>query len=577
MSKQFGHNSWRLATIIILLCGSTLGLVLRLGYLQVINHEELRQQAAQEHWSQRTVTAHRGTIRDASGHPLATTVAQFNVSLNLEALGSREQAQAVDQTLALLLGMQPGKIVAKIAEGGESSLLLKAGLPYETGLEVAKLRLSGVKLTQETKRVYPEASLASTLIGFVGKDNKGLTGIEADFNRELGGVDGKVIFERDSIGNEIPLGYRKEKPPQEGADLILTIDRNIQRLIEKKLDEAMTKHKASGGTIIVMEPHSGAILGMASRPAFDLNKLDLVSNPKMELYRNRAITDMYEPGSVFKVITMAAGLEEKTVTPQTTVYCTGSVTLNGATIRTWNGRGHGIETMTQVLMNSCNVGAVWVSEKVGKDRFYEYVYKFGFGQPTYAGLRGEAKGQVRTPKTPGWRPIDLNTNSFGQGISVTPLQIVTAVSAVVNGGNLMRPYVVKEVATDQERRVFKPVTVRRVIQEEPARQLIQMLNAAAEKGEGRMAMVPGYHIGGKTGTASIPVGGSYASEDTIASFVGFAPVENPRFVILVKIDEPKDSPWGNVVASPIFRSIAQQILVYMKIPPTEVRLAQKVN
>ncbi|MBI2909088.1 MAG: penicillin-binding protein 2 [Chloroflexi bacterium] len=570
------NNSWRLAALIILLAGSTMALTLRLGYLQIVAHEELREQGDQEHWSQKTVAAHRGSILDADGRPLVTTVSQFNVSFKPDALGSREQIQVVDRSLAPLLGMQSGATIAKIREGGESSVLLKAGVPYETGLEIQRLRLLGVRLTQEYKRVYPEGSTAATLMGFVGKDNKGLTGIEADFNRELGGVDGKLVFERDSIGNEIPLGYRKEKPPQDGADLILTLDRYIQRLIEKKLDEAMVKHKASGGTIIVMDPRSGAILGMASRPTFDANKLDLVSNPKMELYRNRAITDMYEPGSVFKLITMAAGLDTKTITPRTTFYDTGSVNKYGAIIRTWDGRAHGLETMTQVLMNSCNVGAVWAADKVGADKFYEYVNRFGFGQPTHVGLSGEAKGQVRTNKTNGWRPIDLSTNAFGQGISVTPLQMITAVSAIVNGGNLMRPYIVKEVVTDGDRRVFRPVTVRRVISEEAARDLIQMMNAAAEKGESKLAIVPGFHVGGKTSTASISMEKGYTSDATIAGFIGFAPLEDPKFVVMVKIDEPKDSPWGSLVASPIFSSVTQQILLYMKMPPTDLVTADKM-
>ncbi|MFH1485075.1 MAG: penicillin-binding transpeptidase domain-containing protein [Chloroflexota bacterium] len=577
MSNQLGHKSWRLVAVMVLLCGSTLALILRLGYLQIIDHEELREQAAQEHWSQRTLPAHRGTILDATGHPLSATTVRFNVSLKLEALGSPEQQKVLDQTLAPMLGIPRGAVVAKIVEGGEGSILIKTGVPYETGLEIERLRLSGVVLTEENKRAYPESSLAATLIGFVGKDNEGLTGIEADFNRELGGVDGKLVFERDSVGNEIPLGYRKEKPPQDGADLVLTIDRYIQRLIEKKLDEALAKHEASGGTIIVMEPHSGAILGMASRPTFDLNKLDLVSNFKMELYRNRAITDLYEPGSVFKVMTFAAALNEGVITPQTSHNCAGSVFQHGATIHTWDWKAHGPETMTEVLMHSCNLGALWVANKLGPEKFYEYVYRFGFGQPTHIGLSGEAKGQVRDNKSSGWRPIDLDTNSFGQGISVTPLQIITAVSAVVNGGNLMRPYVVKELVTDQDRRVFKPVLVRRVIREDTARQLVEMLNAAAEKGESKMAIVPGFHVGGKTATASVVGDSGYASDSTIAAFVGFAPLAEPKFVILVRIDEPKDSPWGSLVASPVFSSVAQQILVYMRIPPTEPVLVQRMK
>lgn len=249
------------------------------------------------------------------------------------------------------------------------------------------------------------------------------------------------------------------------------------------MDKAIEKHKASGGTIIVMEPKTGAILGMASRPTFDLTKLDLRDSVDMELYRNRAITDMYEPGSIFKIVTISAALEEKKVNPQTTYQCNGRVYKYGAAISTWNFAAHGRETITDLLKNSCNVGAAWVADLLAKDKFYEYVKKFGFGQATNVGLEGESSGKVRTPADEGWTPIDLLTNSFGQGISITPLQMITAVSAVANGGLLMRPYVVKEVVSPNEKHAIEPVVVRRVISSETSRVMTDMLRQVVEDGE----------------------------------------------------------------------------------------------
>ena len=570
-----GRGSWRLTLIAAILASSAIALILRLGYLQIVKHDDYRQKAEEEHWSKQTIVAQRGAIRDRNGHLLSTTVVQFKVFAEPSKIKGEQMAASVAKRLSPLLGMEPERISAILSRPSDRPILLKDSVPYDKGAKISSMYLSGIKTEEVVTRAYPEGTLAAPLIGFVGRDCIGLTGLEADLNRELEGKAGTAIFERDSMGSQIPVGLGSIVPPEEGADLVLTIDRFIQRTAEKELDKAIEKHKASGGTIIIMEPYSGQILALASRPTFDLTKLDLTSSAQMGLYRNRAITDMYEPGSVMKVVTVSAALEEKVINPNSTFYCKGSVSKYGAVIRTWNGQAHGTESVIEILKHSCNVGAVWVSDLLGKEKFYQYIQKFGFGQPTNVGLAGESGGKVRTYKDKDWWPIDLSTNSFGQGISVTPLQMITAVSAVANGGNLMRPYLVKEVVTDSERRTFQPVVVRRVVSEETSRLMRDMLNAAAEKGESKLAIVPGYHISGKTGTASISETGGYSSQDTIASFIGFAPVDNPKFIILVKIDEPKDEPWGSLVASPVFSSLSQQILIYLRVPPTEPNLVGK--
>ena len=574
-------RSWRLAAIALILCGSTIALILRLAHLQIVEHDKWDDESVGEHLSRQTIPAHRGRIRDATGYTLATTVTAYNVFVNPDTSSRSPKADiATARILAPLVDLSTEEILSALSKESEEVISVKTGVCYDSGKKIAELRLPGVECVEESKRLYPEGSVAAPLIGFVGKDREGLTGIERDFDRELAGVDGTAIFEQDSTGKPIPLGLREVMPPEDGADLILTIDRFVQNLVEEELDEVIEEQSASGGTIIVMEPKTGVILGMASRPTFDLTKLDLSHDGDSDLYRNRAITDMYEPGSIFKIITMSAALEEKVVSPGTTFHCEGRVTKYGTTITTWNYAAHGEETMTDLLKNSCNVGAAWVADLLGKEKFYEYVERFGFGQLTNIGLHdnvglgGESSGQVRTPADEEWYPIDLLTNSFGQGINVTPLQMVTAVSAVANGGLLMRPLVVKEVIGPKERFTYEPVVVRRVISPDTAHVLTDLLRQVIEDGGGKLAEVPGYNMAGKTGTAEIPQQYGYDYGGTIAGFCGFGPVEDPRFVILIKIDRPQDSPWAGEVAAPVFKSIAQQLLVYLKIPPTEVALVQ---
>lgn len=565
----------RLYFVIFMFAACATVLVLRLAQLQILEHERYVAQARDEHRSEKKILAHRGTIRDRNGHPMAMTTTTYDVYLRPEL--STGQRAKVAQASPPLIGMSAENILAVWAEAKDKRVLLASGISYEQGRRIASRGFLGMDLELRSQRVYPEGNLAPSLLGFVGQEHQGLTGIERDFNREIGGVPGSLIYERDSFGGPIPAGYQELIPPQDGGDIILTIDRYIQRLVEQKLDEAIAEHHASGGTIIVMEPGTGAVLAMASRPTFDLTKLDLKQSVNLDKCRNRAVTDMYEPGSVFKAFTMAAALNENLVNPQTTFNDGGPVVRYGWTIDNWDGAHPGRLTMTELLQRSSNVGAVWVSDLLGPKRFYDYVARFGFGQPTSVGLAGEASGLTRTYDDPGWSPIDLNTNSFGQGISVTPLQLATAFSAIANGGLLMRPMVIKEMYDNGKTRPLEPVVVRRVMSQENSSLLIAMLNAAAEKGESKHAVVPGYHVAGKTGTASISRGAGYIKGSTIASFIGFAPLQDPRFVILVKIDEPQDWPWGSVVASPVFASIAKDVFTYYRMPPEEPALVARAG
>ncbi|MCX6023570.1 MAG: penicillin-binding transpeptidase domain-containing protein [Chloroflexi bacterium] len=571
MSNGNGSGpTWRHYFVALVLGAGALALTMRVGYLQVVQGAEYREQAREEHWSRQTLKPLRGAILDRNGHPLALSVTSYDISVSPRTYKTPEARDKAIKDLAQALEVPEPEIAGLVRGAGDRySVLVRRQVDYNAGQRVGQAGIPGVLLEETGRRTYPEGALGSAVLGFLGRDGEGLSGLEADYNRDLGGIPGWVLFERDVIGDPIPFGFKEEVPAAPGGSLVLTLDRYIQRMVEQRLDEAVTRHNAIGGTILVMEAKTGAILAMATRPSYDVRALDLGVPSNQEMLRNRAITDMYEPGSTFKVLTVAAAINEGLVTPDTRYYDAGPINRGGWMINTWNGAHYGWETMTEMLQHSNNIGAVWAAEKLGKDRFYQYVRGFGFGQRTNLGLSGEALGQLRWPDDPTWSTIDLATNSFGQGINVTPVQMITAVAAVVNGGNLMRPYLVKAVDTPQGMRTYQPVTVRRVISEETASKVRLMMNAVAQGGETKLANVPGYKVGGKTGTASVPKPGGYTQDDTIASFVGFAPLEDPQFVALVRIDEPKDSPWGSVVASPLFSDVARDILAYWRTPPTE--------
>jgi cell division protein FtsI/penicillin-binding protein 2 len=570
MARRNHRLSWRLMLLILALLVGTGGVVARLVQVQIIDHDYYATQAEEEHLHRTVIRAPRGAILDRNGYPLTTTVGAFDVYIDPRSWQNDATALAGAAATAPLLNREPAELIVATRGQEQGDYLAARSVSAEVGLRMLELAPPGVKPVSTSRRFYPEGDLASALLGFVGRDQVGLAGIEADFDRELGGIPGVVYFERDGLGNPIPFGRRLGDEPVPGGDVRLTIDRYLQRLVEKKLDAEVQRHEATGGTIIVMEPTTGEILALASRPSFRLSQLNLDDEDQMELYRNRAVTDIYPPGSVMKTVTMAAAIDLGLVTPASTYFDSGTAAVEGAApISNWDFSAHGTTTMTQLLQFSLNTGAVWLSGVLGPDHFYDYIQRFGFGELTHVGLGGEPAGLVRTHRDEGWYPIDLATNSFGQGIAVTPLQMVSAVSALVNGGLLMRPYIVKEVAGPDGHRVFEPVVVRRAVSEETSRTLVQMMNAVVDGMPGHLAQVSGYRVGGKTGTTSF-----VDRPDTIASFVGFAPVEDPRFIMLIKIDAPQDSPLGGVVAAPIFSDLAPQILTYLGDRADDVALVE---
>ncbi len=577
MPPQGGHN-WRLRVVMVVLLAATLTIVARLVQVQILDHSRYAAEARLTHLGREPLPSRRGALLDRNGYPLAASVATYDVLVERRAWQDPAQALRAAQQVAAIVGRPPEEMVADVTSSDIFEVAVAQGLNYDQAAQIRELRLPGVRLLESSRRVYPEGNLAAPLIGFVGRDNIGLTGLEADLEDLLNGRQGALIFERDGLGQPIAIGQRRELAPKPGADVVLTIDRYIQRLAERELDATLKEHKASGGSIIVMDPKTGEILAMASRPAFDLRSPDVSEESKLALFRNRAITDQYEPGSVFKLITMAAALNEGLVSPGTTWYDDGVVHVSGWSIYNWDYSANGTQTVTQILSKSLNTGAAWLADLLGADRFYRYVEAFGFGQAPGSGLGGEAAGRVRTPESDpeSWRPVDLATNSFGQGISLTPLQLATALAAIANDGLLMRPQIVRELVTERGRQTFTPQPVRQVISPEAARTLLDMMGVVVEGIPSYLLEVPGYSVGGKTGTASIVVGdGRYREDAYISSFAGIAPLDDPRIVVLVKIDEPKGVPWGTVVAAPTFGRIAQAVLTYYKVPPQQEPLVSR--
>ncbi len=580
MVQRRRNGNWRLWAVVAVIALATLIITARLAQLQILDHQRYAAEAGLTHVTQETVSGRRGALLDRNGYPLAASEDTYDVTVERRAWEQPDEAAQAADAISTATGGQAADMLAAISGTDVFEVPVMRGLSYEQATKVRQLGLHGVRLLLSSRRVYPEGNLAAQLLGFVGRDDVGLTGLEADLEPILGGAKGSRTVEHDGLGNQLAWGTNHEVAPEAGSDVVLTIDRYIQRLVEKELDEAIKQHKASGGSIIVIEPKTGEILAMASRPSFDVTKPDLSDESKVALFRNRAVTDQYEPGSVFKLVTASAALDSGLVAPDTTWYDSGVVNVSGWSIYNWNFSASGTQTVTQILSKSLNTGAAWLAQQLGPERFYQYVDRFGFGRTTGIGLSGEAPGRVRTPQNDAdnWRPVDMATNSFGQGISVTPLQMAMALATIANDGLAMKPHIVREIVSPSGRYSVQPEPLGQVISPETARTLRQMMGVVVDGIPKSLLDVQGYKVGGKTGTANIAAGdGSYKPDAYVSSFVGVVPEENPVLAVLVKIDEPKDVPWGTVVAAPPFQHIVQPALAYMKVPPDEPVLAMRVG
>jgi len=539
----------------------------RLVYLQVVEHNRFADLARSEQLGKRPIFPRRGAILAADGHPLAISLQTYDVYFYPKYPGAPEARDRIAAELGPLLRRPAGELRAQTA--AERPVLLASGVQPETAAKIAAAELPGIVLDPKWRRHYPEGALAGPVLGFIGRDAQGLSGVEADYDTLLAGKTGWVYFERDASGEEIPLGFKQVDPPIDGADVVLTLDRYIQRVAEAELDKALKEHRADSGLVTVSAPQTGALLGVVTRPAADPTRLDLNDPNLQALIRNRAFSDLYEPGSTFKIITLAAALESGRVGTGETYYCPGYVKVGPWTIWMWNYTAMGPSNLVDFIRYSCNVGAVHLARRTGPADFYRVVRDFGFAERLTPEFRSEVAGEVKLPPDPAWSEVDLATNAFGQALSVTPLELAAAVAAVANGGLLMRPYLVKEIRAPDGIRRFEPTVVRRVISQETARKVTDILVEAVNKGSSPTAVIPGYKLAGKTGTAQVPEGNGYSRTKFIASYIGYVPADAPRLLILVKVDNPKDVPWGTTVAAPVFREVASKALAYYGIPPTE--------
>jgi len=562
--EEYRRRWQRLMPLVLILAVGAVGVAIRLGQWQVQERHALAARAEEMRYYEEIIPPRRGRIFDRAGHALAVNQPCFAVGATPRLI--TDPAGTADR-LSLVLNMSRAELARRLMSD-QAWVLLSRHVSVDTAERIRTMNLPGIQLDEESQRVYPGGSLAAHVVGFVTWDGVGYYGIEGEHDRVLRGVAGTVIGEWDPHRDMAIAGTARHfSPARDGSDFYLTIDRAVQSVVEEELERGLKEYGGTGGSIIVVEVRTGYILAMASRPTFDPNEF---ADRPPEQFVNPAISAQYEPGSVFKLVTMAAALDTGVLRPEDSFYCAGEIAIGGRILQTWDRKAHGLETMTEVLAHSCNVGAAYASTKVGADAFYRYVFDFGFAKITGIELQGEVKGKVLRPGEGDWYPINLGTNAFGQGLAVTPLQMVMAVATIANDGVRMKPQIVARVVHPDQQTVTTPVAVSRVIRPEAARDLTAMMVNAVEAETG-LAQVPGYRVAGKTGTAQIPIAGEYDPRWTIASFVGFLPADDPQIVILVKIDRPTADQWGSRVAAPIFSRVARRLVVLLGIPPDDQR------
>jgi cell division protein FtsI/penicillin-binding protein 2 len=556
-----GISPTRLRVLFALFATATLLLSLRVGYWQTIGRAALLEGATNQLHSDLAVEAQRGVIRDRNGRVLATTVDLRSLYAIPNRIPKEDRA-AVAAKLAPILATPAPTILAALNSGAEW-LYLKRRLPEPAARAVEALAIPGLGFEPEPKRMYPNDALAAQVLGFVNDDGLGQYGIEGAYDKLLRGVPGRLTVERDPKDRELAVGLRTAVPPKNGADLVLTLDLEVQTAAERVLRRAIEREKAPSGSIIVLDPRDGAILALASWPTFDPARVS-VADP--EALRNRAVSWTFEPGSTMKAVTIAAGIDTHVVTPTTTYQDKGCTVIGGRRLCNAQGKSYGTTTVTQILERSANAGAVFVASKLGQDPLYQYLRAFGFGAATGIDLAAEATGSVRPLAE--WYPVDVGTVAYGQGIAVTPLQLAMAYGAIANGGTLYRPYVVAATRDADGEHRTAPVAVRSPIAPDTADTLRTMLVSTVDRGISHGASLTGYSVAGKTGTAQIPSeDGRYVDDAYISSFAGFAPANDPRFVAVIVIERPQTKLLGTVTAMSAFHDLAVDVLRNARVQP----------
>ncbi|MBI2026133.1 MAG: penicillin-binding protein 2 [Candidatus Levybacteria bacterium] len=557
--------NWRYKFCLTVIVFAFILVVLKLFYWQVVKAGELSSLGDLQYGTNIKILPKRGEIKTSDGFPIATNKVSYLVFANPKEIKNKE---ATAQVLASILSADIASVSSSLSLD-RMWVPIKSKVDIETKQKLEKLGLNGVGFTEQYTRFYPEGSMAATLLGFVGKDSdgndKGYFGLEGFYDRLLKGEGGTAKTVTDALGRPILAKLDQSSGKIDGRSIILSIDRSIQFLVEKKLKQGIEKYGASSGMIGIMDPKTGQMLALASFPSFDPS---YYFEYPLETYKNPFISDLYEPGSTFKPLVMSSALDAKVVLPTTKCnICSGPISIGGYDIHTWNDKYRKNINMIETIQHSDNTAMVFVAQKLGLDRMLSYLGKFGIGDTTGIDLQGEVYAPFKDKSK--WYEVDLATIGFGQGISITPIELLTAIGAIANEGKKMEPHVVVAVENNEGEFVkIEPKVVDTPISAQTAKIMAEIMVNAVNKGEASWARVVGYRIAGKTGTASIPIAGHYDPNQTIASFVGFAPSNEAKFVMVVIINRPTTSIYGAETAAPIFFDISKSLLNYYGIPPS---------
>lgn len=547
----------------------------RLIYWQVTEHARIAHAAAQVYYQEADIPAARGNIFDSTGQALVRNDTAYLVAADPQSIVDPRRSAAV---LAPILGVDEATLYGELTQANLHYTVLARQVQQGVADAVKRAGFPGVILQKSWRASYPQGPLASPILGFVNASGVGQYGLEQGYNRILTGTPGSQFVLVDTSSHSLPVGVQRPHPAVDGNSLVLTINASVQAAVEQRLQASITRYGAANGTAVVMDVHTGAIIAMSSLPSYDPNAYGSVTHPA--LFQNLAVQN-YQPGSTFKVLSIAAGLDDGAFTPNTTIFDPGSYSKYGIAVHNWEvGKGWGIETPEIMLQHSANVGMVQFADMIHPPQaLYDYyTRRFGFGAATGVDLPGEAAGFMRTPKSPLWQHMDLFTNSYGQGMDATPLQLTAAVGALANGGWRMHPYIVQRVVSSGGSTIWsaRPKRVTRAVSAATAATMTTMLQGSAFNGEAMCALTKDYPVAAKTGTSTIENPSAYGVNlrgQTIASLIGYAPVNNPRFVMLVTLTHPhlpndNNHIWGSTTAAPTWHDIATKLYQLLKIPAT---------
>lgn len=562
VSQRKRRGRWRIISLWVLLVIGLLVIAGRLVFIQAVEAKRYNRLALKQRLRAIELPPRRGAIYDREGEEVAISIETASIYATPYLVRNPHQAA---KKLAPLLGIKEPLLVEKLTRD-VGFVYLARKIDRQKAQRIVDLEIEGIGFLEESKRCYPCGDLASQVLGFVGMDNKGLSGLELYYDKVLRGKPGRLVAEKDPLGRSIPGGVLQISTPVDGHNIQLTIDKDIQYKAQVELKSCVEKYKAKGGSVIVLDPRSGEIYAMANEPSFNPNK---ISNADASSLRNRAITDLYEPGSTMKVVVAAAVLEERLFDPKSAFYLPSTIKVGDRTVGEAHKRGSVNYTLTEIVTHSSNVGAVKLGFKLGKERLYSYLKSFALTEPTGVDFPGEATPQVPIPDN--WSCSTLGNVPFGQGLAVTGLHMTQLVSIIANDGLVVRPHFLSK-AFDSKGKLVKRYSQdegRKVISRQTTAEIGYIMEQVIKGGTGKEASVPGYRVGGKTGTAQKAKtnGGGYDPGRYVASFMGFAPAQDPQLVVMVIIDEPKEAIYGGVVAAPVFKKVMEFSLAHLRISP----------